>query len=363
MHDDKLNVAAIVPVFNPEPGLVGLVSSLLNDFSLVVVVDDGSAESADRFGGLPRAVVLLRHELNRGKGRAMKTAMEWVIANRPEIGGVVFVDGDGQHCREDARAVSAKMLETGDAAFGVRDFFASAVPFRSRFGNLLASALALVLLGLRIGDTQTGLRAIPARLLRKMSKLPGERYEYEMRMLCEIAYSGETLRQVPIRTIYLERNRLSHFRPIADSLKTCSALLGTALGRFFRFGVSSLAGFVADNLLFTLVLFVSEGRFARRGAAILVALVVARTLSSALNYLCNKTLVFRSEGAVAKSMARYFGLVVAIASLSYLGTTSLAWMFDCTGIWITCAKMAFELLLFLLAYHVQSKWVFGRNPA
>ena len=102
---------------------------------------------------------------------------------------------------------------------------------------------------------------------------------------------------------------------------------------------------------------------ARRGAAILVALVVARTLSSALNYLCNKTLVFRSEGAVAKSMARYFGLVVAIASLSYLGTTSLAWMFDCTGIWITCAKMAFELLLFLLAYHVQSKWVFGRNPA
>lgn len=359
MHDDKLNVAAIVPVFNPEPGLVGLVSALAQDYSLVVVVDDGSVESVDMFDELPVGVVLLRHEVNCGKGRAMKTAMDWVAENHPDAKGVVFADGDGQHCREDVRAVSAKMLETDDVTFGVRDFFESSIPFRCRFGNLFTSALAMVFLRLRIGDTQTGLRAIPARLLRKMSSLPGDRYEYEMRMLCEIACSGEALWQVPIRTIYLEQNRSSHFRPIADSFKTCSALLGMVLGRFARFGVSSLVGFAADNLLFTLVLFMAEGRFAKRSAAILVALVVARALSSALNYLCNKTLVFRSKGAVVESMAKYFGLVVAIASLSYLGTAFLAWAFDCAGIWITCAKIAVELLLFVLAYHVQSKWVFS----
>ena len=363
MHDDRLNVVAAVPVLNPEPGLVRLVSALVQDYSLVIVVDDGSTEFVDRFDELPDGVVLLRHEANRGKGRAMKTAMEWVAANRPEACGVVFADGDGQHCREDIRAVSEKMLETDDVAFGVRDFFSPSIPFRSRFGNLFTSVVVRVLLGLRIGDTQTGLRAIPARLLRKMCMLPGDRYEYEMRMLCEIACSGEALRQVPIKTIYIEQNRSSHFRPIADSVKTNSALFGMALGRFFRFGVSGLVGFVVDNLVFTLALFMVEDRFAMRSEAILVSLAIARAISSAVNYLCNKTLVFRSEGAFAKSMAKYFGLVVAIALVSYLGTTFLAWTFDCTGIWITCAKIAFELLLFLLAYHVQSKWVFKADRA
>lgn len=231
MAAEKLNVAGVVPVFNPEPGLAALVAGLLQDYAVVVVVDDGSVESAEKFDELPREVVLLRHKANAGKGRAIKTAFEWLIANRPDVRGAVFVDGDGQHRRDDVRAVVEKMLETDDATFGVRDFFSPSIPFRSRFGNVFSAGVVRVLLGLRLGDTQTGLRAIPARLFGAMAQVPGERYEYEIGMICEIAKSRETLRQVPISTIYIESNASSHFRPVADSIKINCALFKAAFTR------------------------------------------------------------------------------------------------------------------------------------
>ena len=222
---------AIVPVFNPEPGLAALCEGLLGEFAGVVVVDDGSVEDRDRFGQLPPSVVQLAHEVNRGKGRAMKTAMEWVLKNRREVGAVVFVDGDGQHSPEDARRVAEAALANDRCELGVRDFKSSHVPFRSRFGNVFSAGGVRLLLGLRLGDTQTGLRAIPARLFGAMAQVPGERYEYEIGMICEIAKSRETLRQVPISTIYIESNASSHFRPVADSIKINCALFKAAFTR------------------------------------------------------------------------------------------------------------------------------------
>ena len=253
MAAEKLNVAGVVPVFNPEEGLADLAAALQYDYSPVVVVDDGSVESVERFSELSRDVVLLRHEANAGKGRAIKTAIAWLRENRPDVKGAVFVDGDGQHRPEDVRAVAEKMLETGDVAFGVRDFSAESTPFRSRFGNVLTSWLVRILLGLRLSDTQTGLRAIPARLFREMLSLPGDRYEYETEMIAMIARSRETLRQVPIKTIYIERNASSHFRPIADSAKVYRALF-----RFLLSGARAhvsvvlalLGGMFLQSLLF-----------------------------------------------------------------------------------------------------------------
>ena len=108
---------AIVPVYNPDPGLVALCEGLLGEFAGVVVVDDGSVEDRGRFAELPTAVTLLGHEANCGKGRAMKTAIEWVLANRPQARAVVFVDGDGQHSPEDARRVAEAAIANDGCAF------------------------------------------------------------------------------------------------------------------------------------------------------------------------------------------------------------------------------------------------------
>ena len=225
----KCGFVAVVPVFNPEPGLVELAGLLAQAFEKVVVVDDGSVEHSEDFARLPREVALVRHECNKGKGRAMKTAVQWVKDCHKDAQGVVFVDGDGQHCVEDVLKVARAAGEKGQVAFGVRDFSKAGIPLRSRFGNIVTSFLVRWLYGFRIFDTQTGLRAIPSRLLDVMLEIPGERYEYEMRLFGVLHDRKEPICQVPIDTIYIENNKASHFRPIADSLRVYNGLFGHAL--------------------------------------------------------------------------------------------------------------------------------------
>ena len=215
---------AVVPVFNPEPGLEPLCAALCATFPVVVVVDDGSVAALDAFARLPKTVTLLRHERNRGKGRAIKTALAWLAANRPDIKEAVFVDGDGQHHIDDVRAVAARAHERDSVTFGVRDFGGKDVPFRSWWGNRWTAWEVRLAFGYRLADTQTGLRAIPSRLFAALLAVPGERFEYEARLFRLLRRLGESIEQVPIRTVYVANNRASHFRPLHDTLLTQAAL-------------------------------------------------------------------------------------------------------------------------------------------
>ncbi len=219
-----MNTAVAIPVYNPEPGLKRLCEELLErGFGTVVVVDDGSTEDLHRFEELPPAVRILHHGVNRGKGRAIKTALEWLKANTA-CDFAVFCDGDGQHAVEDVAKVCVRAAETDSVVFGVRDFFRKGIPFRSRFGNIWTSGVMRIFFGCRIGDTQTGLRCVPRRLWDAMIALAGERFEYEVRMFPLLKKLKEPLEQVPIDTIYIASNRTSHFRPLVDSVKIYKAL-------------------------------------------------------------------------------------------------------------------------------------------
>ncbi len=218
--------AVVVPVYNPEPGLLPLCEELVREFPTVIVVDDGSTVEIEAFDGLPSDVVRLSHEVNRGKGRAMKTAMEWIRDHRPNLEGVVFVDGDGQHLVRDAVAVAESCEKADQVTFGVRDFSLKRVPFRSWWGNRWTSIEVWLLFGYRDLDTQTGLRAIPKRLLGELLALKGERFEYEAGWFGLLHRLKEGIAKVPISTVYHDSNRASHFRPLRDTLLTQKALFG-----------------------------------------------------------------------------------------------------------------------------------------
>lgn len=227
----QYNVAAVIPVYNPEPGLEMLCRELLVRFGMVVVIDDGSTENLIAFDSLPKSVLVLRHNENKGKGRAIKTSFEWLLANAPGIDVVVFADGDGQHRPCDVENVAKRASATASFVFGVRDFKKSGIPFRSRFGNVLTSWLVRRIFRVDIYDTQTGLRAVPRRLWSEMIALPGERYEYEMRAFGLLKRIGERAVLVPIETVYVENNRTSHFRPIVDSFRIYRGLFGDIKAR------------------------------------------------------------------------------------------------------------------------------------
>ena len=221
----SLPLAAIIPVFNPEPGLGQLVGALVGEFATVVVVDDGSVERAEAFRALPPSVVLLRHDANRGKGRAMKTALQWLVANRPDLKGAVFTDGDGQHRLADVMAVAKQVSETGLVVFGVRDFSSKCVPFMSWWGNRWTAIEVWLIHGFRLADTQTGLRGVPRRLFEALIGIRGERFEYEAGWFACLHRLGERIREVPIETVYIDENRASHFRPLRDTLLTQRAVV------------------------------------------------------------------------------------------------------------------------------------------
>jgi len=214
-------LVVVIPVLNPDAGLPRLVEQLTADgFERLVVVNDGSDRGSrpvfDELGKNPR-VTLLRHPVNAGKGRALKTAFEYVVRRCPDVAGVITVDADGQHAAEDARRVAEALLQGPDRmVLGARSFGA-AVPLRNRLGNVVSRHLFRLLVGQRISDTQTGLRAIPAALLPELIRLAGERYDYETSVLVSAVQRALPLLEVPVRTIYGEAARRSHFDPIRDS--------------------------------------------------------------------------------------------------------------------------------------------------
>ena len=353
-------VAVVIPVYNPEPALGGLCADLSQRFKTVVVVDDGSVENTESFSKLPSRVILLRHEKNMGKGAAIKTALRY-LDSAADAESAVFADGDGQHLVKDIEAVARKAVSTNNVVFGVRNFNRPGIPFRSRLGNLCTSFLVHMLKGIKICDTQTGLRAVPRRLFASLAKESGDRYEFEMKMFDFLKRKGEAIEQVGISTVYLDSNRASHFNPIADSFRVYNVLFG---GMFLKFCGSSLTSFALDNFIFTGILLLLQGFGFKREYNILTALVAARFVSATFNYFCNFKFVFKSGGRMAVSYARYWELVFLIAGLSYAGTSSLSAIAEAAGCTITAIKVSVETVLFALSYKLQRNWVFnGRDAA
>ena len=345
-------VTILIPAYNPDAKLLALLEALKGRFGNIVVVNDGSTVGTEIFDGVRRlGIPVAVHEKNRGKGAALKTGFSWIAENLPDCRTVVTADADGQHKPDDIEAVAKESLAHPQAlTLGVRAF-SGKVPFRSRFGNWWTRQFFFLMTGLRILDTQTGLRGIPSALLPRMQTLEGDRYEYEMRMLADAKRHAEPPVQVPIETVYIEENASSHFNPLRDSIRIYGALL--------KFCISSVASFIIDNTVFTAVLFAATNMTDwKRATDILVATIAARAISATANYIFNRKLVFHSKASKCKSFAKYWLLVLGIMAAGYGLTAGVSRLFDAFGFTITLIKIAIETLLFFVSYNIQKKWIF-----
>ncbi|WP_243227641.1 bifunctional glycosyltransferase family 2/GtrA family protein [Microbacterium sp. CIAB417] len=341
----------LIPSFEPTRQLPELVARLAQTAPEldVLVVDDGSGPSSAALFDAARAAgaEVIAHERNRGKGAALKTGLGHIAARDPHT-AVVTADSDGQHTVADILRVAETLRADADAGgaslvLGVR-LFRGRVPLRSRVGNAVAGGLFRAATGRRISDTQTGLRGIPAARIAWARRIPGEGFEYEQRMLLRLAPDGVHLREVPIATVYLDRNASSHFRPVRDSVRVLLPVL--------LFAGSSFAAFLID----TAVLLVMEAVT----GWLIASIIVARMLSATANFLINRRAVFRArEGAIAGQAVRYALLASALLA------SNIAWMSFLTsaGFAVLPAKVITEGVLFVLSYGVQRSVVFARTDA
>ena len=338
---------AVIPAYEPNESLAAIVEQAFGTFDAVVVVDDGSGpEYAHVFESLPEKTVRLAHVINRGKGTALKTAFEWISQNwasGDERFVVLTMDADGQHAIEDADAVSRAAAENPDAlVLGYRCF--EDAPKRSKTGNAFMRFTFTFQTGVKLQDTQTGLRAFGSELLEKMIAIEGERYEYEMNVLLQFARNKIPFIEVPISTIYADsKNSTSHYASFKDSFRIGKELI--------KFSLSSFSSFIIDYLLYSLLTLILGTDW------IAVSNVSARVVSATYNFTMNRRHVFHSQESLVKSALKYACLAIGILIAN---TFILSFFVQVVGTNPYVTKIVIELCLFLVSWLVQRTFIFKR---
>ena len=357
---DLSKISVVLPSLDPDEKLIAVVDGLLEyGFTDIILVNDGSRqENLHYFTDLAARhpeIHLLHHEVNKGKGAALKNAFRWFLANRPEGYGVVTVDGDNQHHPADTRACCEHMLKTGHTVLGCRDFNQADVPARSSFGNKTTSMIFKIFVGMTISDTQTGLRAIPRGVLEELVEVYGDRFEYETNMLLAFKTKGIVFDEVKIRTVYIEENKSSHFRVIHDSWRIYKLILA----HFFRYTLSSLASAVVDTGAYSLL----SALLPLSGFALTAAAgVTARVISSLLNFFMNQRLVFKTNVDTKKAMLRYYMLALPQMAAQVLLTQGVYALFgipDSANLLRTVIYAVVMTVLYFMSYMIQQRWVFA----
>lgn len=340
--------AVVIASLDPDEHLGQTVQGLREEgFGRIVVVDDGSGPSfMPVFDELEASGVhVVHHEENRGQGAAIKTGMRAAFELWPDAPGTVHVDADGQHLPADVAAVVREAKAHPDSiVYGARSFSGLDVPLRSRVGNAISSLHMFLDTGCWVGDTQTGLRCVPAQLSYTVLDCPGERYEFCMEYMTSAIRAELPIRHVPIRTVYYDGNRVSHFNPVRDSIRIYRS--------FFRFLASSFASAGVDLGLFALVSSALPEGLAYRAA---LSTAVARIASGIFNFVLNRNYSFGAQkGDVPRQSGRYLVLFLTIMGLSALFVTLL----ERLPLPLVLTKALVDTLLFLLSYFAQKRWVF-----
>lgn len=359
------DIPVIIPSYEPDEKLITLLTALQETgIRHVVVVDDGSGARYASFFARAAAFEnceVLRHAVNLGKGRALKTAFNHCLltyggasgSGAAAFCGCVTADSDGQHTPSDILACMRSLSENPESLIlGCRDFDGPQVPARSSFGNKCTRQVFRYLLGLSVSDTQTGLRAIPAFFMKKLMEVKGERFEYETNMLIETKNLNIPILEVPVKTIYIEENKTSHFNPIRDSLRIYLV--------FGKFLFSSLSSSVVDLLLFHFfctLLYTPEGGLWGM-PYIIVSTIFARVISAVYNFFINYKVVFQSRERIAVTAAKYFLLAVCQMMCSALLVNGL---YGLLGGVEVAVKMPVDVFLFFVSFLFQREFVYRKK--
>lgn len=341
------DIIILIPSYKPNKEIMTeFMQELTKKFKNIVVVNDGSGvEFDDFFKSLENFnLKILKHDVNRGKGRAIKTGFDYILKNEHNFFGTITVDCDGQHTVEDIVKCANELKKyPNNLIVGCRDFSEKQIPLRSRFGNKLTRAIFKAFIGLSITDTQSGLRAFGPKIMAQFLKTEGERYEYETNMLIDCKTYDINISEVKIKTVYINKNETSHFNPIVDSLRVYKL--------FGKYILAAVSSFAVDMILY--MLFFNILPIEDRDSKIMIATILARILSSIYNFAVNSKMVFRKFSK--SSMVKYLILAIIQMFMSGKCVTLIA---KYIHINTTLVKIPVDTVIFIVNFIIQREWVF-----
>ena len=214
-----MDTVVLLPAYNPNIMMLTSLRELQKEGFGILVVNDGSAkEFSELFVEAKKYAVVLDYGKNMGKGYALKYGMARINEHFPDAKRFITADADGQHSTEDICNIREKMRSGYDFVLGTRDFKGN-TPLRSRVGNSMSRFVFAASCGHYLSDNQSGLRGFDMCHVPWMTQVHGNRYEYEMNVLMCAVKQRVKILTVPIKTIYIDDNRSSHFNPVRDTLR------------------------------------------------------------------------------------------------------------------------------------------------
>ncbi|MEG3030116.1 MAG: phosphodiester glycosidase family protein [Oscillospiraceae bacterium] len=267
-------MTAIIPSYNPTQTLDTVVKALVKEgFARVIVVDDGSDKRCKgifkKLKGIKNCTVLT-HGANKGKGRGIKTALNWYIRHPSQSMGVVILDGEGRHAAKDAAAcANAAEKSNGALVLGVRDPASPNFPIKSLWGKKIMSAILSLACGQPISDPQWSLWGIPNSWADTFAKLEGEGAEYEINMLLKAKLLNISIVEEPIKALETGIAKEDDVFPLGEILGVCKQIfygkfehlprikkcLSLKIPRFYRQLIFRICAVAATAVLGLTVLF------------------------------------------------------------------------------------------------------------
>ena len=214
----------LIPAYQPEARLLDLLKQLRCHGFLLCVVDDGSGDDYKTiFQKAEQYAAVLRLPVNRGKGAALKYGLSRLRELFPNCAHFITADADGQHPVPEILRVRDALREGASMVVTMRDF-SGKIPRRSRAGNDLSRWVYTLLMGRYLRDNQSGLRGFSVEHIDWLLQVKGDRYDYEMNVLCHADKQKIPFETIRIPSVYFEENGSSHFHPVRDTVRIYRSL-------------------------------------------------------------------------------------------------------------------------------------------
>jgi len=207
-----MRLCAVIPAYNEEAHVAGVVERTRPQVERVLVVDDGSRDETAARAREAGAEVLV-HETNRGKGASLRDGLD--RAAEAGFEAAILLDADGQHLPEEIPRFAAAAAEA-DLVIGNRMAARAGMPFVRWHTNRVMSRIISSLAGAPIADSQVGFRLLRCAAWRLL-QLESSNFDFESEMLVAASRAGLRIASVPVSTVY--QDEVSKISPVRDTVR------------------------------------------------------------------------------------------------------------------------------------------------
>jgi glycosyltransferase involved in cell wall biosynthesis len=219
--NNNTRIAILIPAYNEEKYIKGVIKDCLKYRLDIIIVDDGSTDNtleAVKSIPVPKnfKIIPIKHPINKGKGQSLKTGFSYIVKNN--YTGVITIDADGQHnAGEIKNFLKVIEKENPDLIIGDRLGNTKNMPFIRLATNVFTSRIISNIAGIRVSDVQSGFRYISTKALKNI-KLETKNFDTEPEIIIQASWLGYNIKNIPISTIY-HKNFVSKVNPVTDTIK------------------------------------------------------------------------------------------------------------------------------------------------